>query len=208
MKRTLAVLLSAALLAGAADVSATARHPDDGVVCDQQAMGTLLTLGYGVFDGSPYVRCQFRLFIPHTTPHVWTENEYFHGGDFWFLTPEDIETLGMSRGDVIRYFGQIEERLFWGKANTPDAQLNELKLKRTAIIELGEDLAGLPAGTFIRETYFVFAPQEPGLYKWRYEFADPLFGSYPDVTSEVCIEPVEKGKGKPLCPQSPPPIDG
>ena len=201
MTRALVALLSAALLCGAEAVSATAGQHDKGVVCDQNAMRTIRTLGYAVFE-TPFVVCQFRLFWPHDDPHVWTEREYFHGGDFWFLTPEDIETLGMSHGDVIRYFGSIKERLFWGKASTPDAELEELPLERTAITQLDRDTSGLPAGTFIRETYFDFAPQKPGLYKWRYEFADS-FGSYPDVTSEVCINPVE-GKGKRLCPKRSP----
>ena len=29
----------------------------------------------------------------------------------------------MSVGDVMTYLGQIEERLFWGKASTPDARV-------------------------------------------------------------------------------------
>jgi len=106
----------------------------------------------------------------------------------------------MSHGDVIKYFRSIKERLFWGKASTPDAALEELPLMRTAITQLSRDTSGVPAGTFIRETYFDFAPQKPGLYKWRYEFADS-FGPYPDVTSEVCIE---QEKGRSLCPKSSP----
>ncbi len=44
-------------------------------------------------------------------------------------------------------------------------------------------------GTIKQQTYYVFAPQQPGLYKWRYEYND--HGIYADVVrGEVCIAPV------------------
>jgi hypothetical protein len=201
MKRALVALLSAALLSGAVAVSAIAGQPDDEVVCDQKAMQTLLTLGYGVFDGSPFLRCQFRLFIPHDKPHVWTEDEYFHGGDFWFYAPNDSQEWDMSPSAVNRYFQQIEEHLYWGKASAPDASLKELKLSRGPIQRVEWDDG---TSSLVRETYFDFAPQKPGHYKWRYVYEDAMGGFSDDVMSEVCIEPVQKNKGKPTCPASAP----
>ena len=49
----------------------------------------------------------------------------------------------------------------------------ELTLRRGPIIEVTEAQSiewGLPAGTFLRETYFNFPPQAPGTYEWRYTF--------------------------------------
>jgi hypothetical protein len=196
MKRGLVGLLSAAMLSGAVAVPANAGQGND-VVCDQEAMSTLLTLGYAVFDGSPYLRCQFRLFLSHPQPHVWAEGEYFHGGDFWFYPPNDLQEWDMSPGAVNTYFQQIEEHLFWGKASTPDAELGELELKLGPFIVFAD-------GTIARETYFDFAPQATGLYKWRYTYEDSMGGFSDAVTSQVCIEPATKGKGKPLCPASAP----
>ena len=181
MKRALAALLSATLLSAVMAVPATAEP----VVCDQKAMRTILNLGYGVF-GTPYVRCTFRLFAPAgrqaavlSTP-AWTEAEYFHGGNFFEILPETIAEHGWRLADIKTYYAQIEQHLFWGESSTPDAQMVELPLQRGPIYQLAEAHPenNWPAGTYLQETYFDFAPQAPGLYKWRYTFDDSiLYGS-------------------------------
>jgi hypothetical protein len=141
-------------------------------------MKTILTLRYGVF-GTPYERCTFRLFLPGGTQGTtWTEAEYFHGGTFFEVLPEVAAAHGWTRADVNSYYGQIEQHLFWGENNTPDAQMVELPLTRGPIFRLDEAVDDWPAGTYLQETYVNFAPQAPGLYKWRYTFDDAiLFGS-------------------------------
>jgi hypothetical protein len=182
MKRTLAALLSVGLLSGAVAVPAIARP----VVCDQEALGTILTLGYGVFK-TPYVRCQFRLFI--SQPQLWNDADYFHGGTFTGIDPGTIEERGWNQADIDRYYRQVEQHLYWGTASTPDAQLTELSLMRGPIFRLDERSGTFPGGTMLQETYFDFAPQEPGLYKWRYTYDDAiLFGSFL-TTGEVRIRP-------------------
>ena len=176
MKRALVALLSAALLSGVVAVPATAGP----VVCDQKAMRTILALRYEVFS-TPLSRCTFRLFLPGNIQETtWTGAEYFHGGTFFEVLPGVVAARGWKRADVNGYYGQIEQHLFWGESNTPDAQMVELPLKRGPIFQLDEASPenGWPAGTFLQETYFDFSPRPPGLYKWRYTFDDSiLFGS-------------------------------
>ncbi len=189
MKRALAALLSAALLSGVMAVPATAEP----VVCDQKAMRTILNLRYGVFE-TPYARCTFRLFLPGAAfgqDPVWTEAEYFHGGNFFEVVPAEVLERGWTRADVNSYYAQIQQHLFWGESSTPDAQMVELPLQRGPIFQLDEAVPELdwPAGTFLQETYFDFAPQAPGLYKWRYTFDDSiLYGSLLRV-GHVLINP-------------------
>ncbi len=185
MKRALAALLSATLLSAVVAVSAIAVSGGDGHVCDKKDMNTLKTVSYAVFDDTPSARdCEFRLFLGTALGHPlrWTEDEYFFGGTFWWLELADVEERDLSVGDVMKYLGQIEERLFWGKASTPDAQLTELKLQRGPTFHEDD-------GLIKRQSYYVFPPQEPGLYKWRYEYDDHTI--YADVVrGEVCIAPV------------------
>ena len=171
-QRLLAVLFSAAMLSGVSAVPATAGP----IVCDQTAMRTILSLRYGVF-GTPYERCTFRLFLPGGTQETtWTAAEYFHGGTFFEVLPAVVAARGWTRADINSYYGQIEQHLFWGKTNTPDSQMVELPLKRGPIFQLAEAVPEneWPAGTFLQETYFDFAPQAPGFYKWRYTFDDAI----------------------------------
>jgi hypothetical protein len=176
VKRILIVLLSAAMLSGLVAVPATAKP----VVCDKNAMKTILNLGYEVWD-TPYERCTFRLFVPggkYGQDPVWTEGEYFHGGTFFEVYPEDVAERGWSRADVKDYFAQIDQHLFWGKNSTPDGQLVELTLKRGPILW---DSDGI--GTIRQETYFDFPPQAPGLYEWRYTYDDAILYPPPKLTT-------------------------
>ena len=189
MKRALAAMLSAAVLSGVMAVPATAGS----VVCDQKAMRTILNLGYGVF-GTPYERCTFRLFLAGGAfgqEPVWTESEYFHGGNFFEVVPAEVVARGWTRSNVNSYYAQIEQHLYWGENSMPDAQLVELPLQRGRIYRLAEAVPqlGWPAGTYVQETYFDFPPQAPGFYKWRYTFDDSiLFGSLSRV-GHVLITP-------------------
>lgn len=188
MKRALTALLSAALLSGVVAVPATAAP----IVCDLTAMQVILALGYDVNE-SGYYKCTFRLFQSNQGVHPkWTEDEYIHGGNFFFVEPKDIAEHGWSRADVESYYQQIEQHLFWGTASTPDAQMVELTLKRGPIDQIltaaRSKRLGFPVGTFIQETYFDFPPQAPGLYKWRYSQDDAIL--YPPLSvtaSEVLI---------------------
>ncbi len=192
MKRALAALLSATLLSGVMAVPATAGP----VVCDQKAMRTILNLGYGVF-GTPYVRCTFRLFAPAgrqaavlSTP-AWTEAEYFHGGNFIEVLPETIAENGWRLADIKNYYAQIEQHLFWGDANRPASQV-ELTLRRGPISEVTEVQSiewGLPAGTFLQETYFDVPPQAPSTYEWRYTYDDAIVFGFRSTVSHVTINP-------------------
>jgi hypothetical protein len=186
-KRALAALFSAALLSGTMISPAAAGQ----VACNQKTMRTIEALRYGVF-GTPYERCTFRLFLPGGTQETaWTAAEYLHGGTYFEVLPADVEAHGWGEADVINYYGQIEQHLFWGKNSTPDAQLVELRLTRGPIFQLKEAVPELnwPAGTYLQETYFNFGPQTPGLYKWRYTFNDPiLYGSLSRV-GHVAIDP-------------------
>ena len=114
MKRALAALLSAVLLSGAVAISAIAAHGDDGYVCDQKDMHTMKTVPFEfVWDTQSAAECDFRL-LSTEAPLSWTADEYFFGGTFWWLEPEDVEEAGMNPGDVMKYLGQIDEHLFWG----------------------------------------------------------------------------------------------
>ena len=193
MKRAFTAMLSVALLLGVVAVPATAGP----VVCDKKAMKTILNLSYGVFR-TPYVRCQFRLFVPagrqatyFDLPKTWTEAEYFHGGIFQWVTPEEAAELGWDRDDITSWFAQREQHLFWGDENRPASQV-ELTLSRGPIIEVTEALSiewGQPVGTFIQETYFDFPPQAPGTYEWRYTFYDETLNWRFSTVSHITITP-------------------
>ncbi len=177
MKRVLFVLLSAVMLSGVAAVPATASP----VLCNRAAMRTIVSLGYGVFS-TPLASCTFRLFLTNDQQGrlSWTGAEYFHGGAFFEVLPQTIAERGWTRADVERYYHQIEQHLFWGKASTPDGRMVELTLKRGPIYRLDEAVPenGWPAGTLLQETYFDFPPQAPRVYKWRYTYEDAVvFGS-------------------------------
>ena len=185
MKRVLAALLSAAMLSGAVAVSAVAGKGGDGHVCDKKDMTTLKTVPFAVLWDTPSARdCEFRLILGTAPgqPLSWTEDEFFFGGTFWWLEPTDVEELDMSVGDVRKYLRQIDEHLYWGKASTPDAEFVELKLHRGPIFREEDGIK--------RQTYYVFRPQEPGLYKWRYEYDDHGIHGADVVRGEVCIAPV------------------
>lgn len=191
MRRALIALLSAALLSAALTTPAAAAN-DDGYVCDQKDMTTVKTMGHELFD-TPSRLCQFRMYFPFARPHIWTDEEYFLGGNLEFISHDELEEIGLARVDAIKYFQQIEQQLFFGPASTPDAQLAEVNLQSGPIIDAG--------GLIELQSYHVFAPHEPGLYKWRYEFNDPMGFQDPVVTrSDVCIEPASQKKGKDACP--------
>ena len=185
MKRALVALLSATLLSAVVAVSAIAVSGGDGHVCDKKDMNTLKTVPYAVFDDTPSARdCEFRLFVGTAPGHPlrWTERRVLLRRHLLVARAADVEERDLSVGDVMKYLGQIEERLFWGKASTPDAQLTELKLQRGPTFHEDD-------GLIRRQSYYVFAPQKPGLYKWRYEYDDHTI--YADVVrGEVCITPV------------------
>ena len=100
--------------------------------------------------------------------------------------------MGWSTSDVIKYLDQLGEHLFWGPASTPDAKLKEMPLRRGQTFVEND-------GTTRRQTYYAFAPQEPGLYKSRYEYDDHTLWS-DVVRGKVCIEPVGKQTNKRPCP--------
>ena len=191
MKRVLTAMLSVALLLGVVAVPATAGP----VVCDKKAMKTILDLSYGVFR-SPYVACQFRLFVPAgrqaavLSPPAWAENDYFHGGIFLWVTPEEAARLGWDQADITSWFAQIDHHLFWGDEN-PASQV-ELTLRRGPIIEVTEAQSlewGHPAGTLLQETYFDFPPQAPGTYTWRYTSDDETLNRRFSTVSHITITP-------------------
>ena len=142
-------------------------------MCGQRDMGTLITIDYdSLWDTPSAANCEFRLFLEPDSPLTWTANEYFLGGSFWFVfckpsgcSPEGISTFDMSMKEARQYLAQIKQRLFWGKASTPDANLKELQLQKGPIFLEGD-------GRIAQQTYYVFPPQAPGLYKWRYEYDD------------------------------------
>src|SRR5688572_24792594 len=103
MKRALVTLLLAALLSGAAAMSAIAGKGGDGHVCDKKDMNTLRTVPYAVFETPWALECEFRLFVGTEPGHPlsWTEDEYFFGGTFWWL--EDVEDAGVSNRDAMEY---------------------------------------------------------------------------------------------------------
>lgn len=192
MKRAFTAMLSVALLLGVATVPATAEP----VVCDKKAMKTVLNLSYGVF-GTPYVRCQFRLFAPAGRQATvlgnmeWTETEYFHGGVFQWVTPEEAAKLGWDLDDITGWFAQMEHHLYWGDENWP-ASLVELPLRRGPIIVVTEAQSlewGHPVGTVLQETYFDFPPQAPGTYKWRYTYEDEALNRQWSTVSHITITP-------------------
>jgi hypothetical protein len=155
-------------------------------------MAAILSLGYGVF-GTPLERCTFRLFLSSDDQGgrlSWKGSEYFHGGNFFEVKPTTIQERGWDRRDIDRYYEQIEQHLFWGEADTPKAQMVELILKRGPIARVSEAQSGVwdwPAGTFLQETYHEFAPQKPGVYKWRYAYDDALLYGSSSATGEVFI---------------------
>ena len=87
-------------------------------MCDKKDMNTLKTVPFALFDDTPSAMdCEFRLFVGTEPgqPLRWTEDELFFGGTFWWPEPEDVEELEMSVGDVMKYLGQIDEHLYWGR---------------------------------------------------------------------------------------------
>ena len=183
MKRVLTALLSAALLFGPA-VPANAAPAVPGV-CDGAAMKKIVELGY-VWP-TPWDNCQFKLFYPDGSLS-WTEDEWFHGGDF-FSIPATAENLPGTPGylRLLGYYAQIEEHLYWGKEPRKMSELREVRLSRGPVrIYEGHDYGGR---IFARETYHNFQPQAPGKYKWRYTWSSFEFGQFGDVSGHIRIEP-------------------
>lgn len=191
MRCTLAALISAALLSGIAAVPAIAQSPQTAVVCDQKAMRTIVTLRYDVFSTS-LQRCTFRFFLPGgTQATAWTAAEYFHGGTWFEVVPDEVAARGWDRADVTSYYEQITQHLYWGTSTTPDTEMVEMDLKRGPIYQLKEAVPenNWPAGTYLQETYFQFAPQAPGDYKWRYTWDDSVLWGSLERIGHVRIDP-------------------
>jgi hypothetical protein len=181
MNRMLATSLTAVVFSVAATTAAAA-PAQTGYVCDRTDMNMMATREYGsLWDTPSALECDFRLFVEYPEPLVWTDAEYFFGGTFWWAEPADVQALGWSDSDVIKYLNQIDQRLFFGKAGTPEAQLKELSLRRGPVFHDAD-------GTIRRQAYYVFKPLEPGLYKWHYEYDDHMWWS--DVArGQICIVP-------------------
>ena len=184
MKRVLTALLSAALLVVPAVPANAAPTPG---VCDEAAMDKILDLGY-VWD-TPWDRCQFKLFLPNHQNLTWNQNEWFHGSDFFSKQRRAANWFPDSPGyqDVLDYYAQIEEHLYWGKLSTPLWALTEVTLSRGPIrAYAGSDYDGT---IYARETYFNFHPHALGVYKWRYTWADAQMGQRGDVRGHITIQP-------------------
>jgi hypothetical protein len=127
--------------------------------------------------------CQFR-FYDDTTTHVFTDEEYFLGGIFIWITDDEIEEFGLTRKEAVSDLDSIQDRLFWravGEAWT------ELPITKSTVRGVNAPLFG-DVFHVMDHRYHIFAPgsEAPGMYQWKWQQTSPFFPPG-EVTGEVLI---------------------
>ena len=196
MRRAMTVLLTVALLVSAplgAPASATA---DDG--CTKGNVEGFANGGIAVAKQSQpgrqengtsgaWSNCQFRFYDDNgpTTPHVFTDEEYFLGGIFGWITDDEIEEFGLTpRPVAVSAFHLVESTLFWREAG---GEWEELELTVTAIRGVYAPLFG-EVFHVMGHTYHIFEPgMNPGAYEWKSVTDAPWFPAPEVEVGEVLI---------------------
>ena len=116
--------------------------------------------------------CQFRLY-DDTTTHVFSDEDYFLAGIFFFLSYDEFDRLGIDRAGAIALLEGFIPRFFWGPAGTPDADLEEIALTSTSFRDtrIAPELGG---HVVYNHNYTIFEPGslQPGDYVFRWDQHD------------------------------------
>jgi len=107
-------------------------------------------------------------------PHVFTDEEYFLGGIFQWITNDIIEQFDLMRNDAASGLGLIVDRLFMREVG--ELEWTELSLTKSTVRAAYSPLAGevLPV---VDHRYHIFEPGSlaPGMYEWRWVVTAPFF---------------------------------
>jgi hypothetical protein len=148
--------------------------------------GASLNIGRGSTAGlgGTWAECQFRLFDdnedpPDTPeiPHVFTDDDYILGGIYEFEDYGYLDRPDYDRAAAIEYVKSVVTTMYWGTADTPDANLAQIELSESPF----RDTVFAGFAHFVgHQRYHIFEPGdlEPGEYKWRLEHDDPVLGSF------------------------------
>jgi hypothetical protein len=158
--------------------------------------GASLNLGKGSTAGlgGAWADCQFRLFDDNEdppdspeVPHVFSDQDYILGGIYIFEDYSFLDRPEYDRAAAIDYVNSVSSTFFWGSASTPDEDLAELVLDRSAFRDTV--FAG-SAHLVGQQRYHIFEPGDlaPGEYRWRLEYDDPIFGSFVAHGSVIILE--------------------
>ena len=131
--------------------------------------------------------CQFRLY--DETPRVFKTKDYFVAGIFLFESYDFLDRPDYDRADAIAALDSVTHSLYWGSVSVPDDSLPEISLTRTNYRDarLLEQFGGHVVSQHIY-AWFVPGGLTPGVYHWRYEAEDPLYGDFV-ARGSVTIEP-------------------
>lgn len=194
MKRALTALIAATLLSTLlAMPAAGSQYCTKG---DVQGLVNSLELSFelnrfqGVTTGlgGAFARCQFRIFDENDednpeVPHVFTEKDYVLAGIALFEGYEFLDRPDYDRDAAIDLLNSAVDRFFFGTADTPDADLEEIALTQTNY----RDFVGEAFGHIVAtHKYYIFSPGSlaPGEYKFRHE---ETFPGFPDFVARGVV---------------------
>jgi hypothetical protein len=179
MRRAMTVLLTMALLASAplgAPASATANDGCTKGNVEGFANGGIAIAKQNGTNGTAaaWENCQFRFYDDNgpTTPHVFTDEEYFLGGIFNWYTDADIEEFDLfPRPVAVSDFHLFENNLFWRETG---GEWEELELTSAAVRGVYAPLFG-EVFHVMAHTYHIFEPGSvnPGAYEWKWVIDAP-----------------------------------
>jgi hypothetical protein len=198
MRRAMTVLLTMALLASAplgAPASATANDGCTKGNVEGFANGGIAIAKQNGTNGTAaaWENCQFRFYDDNgpTTPHVFTDEEYFLGGIFNWFTDADIEEFDLfPRPVAVSDFDLLESTLFWRELvaeGEPEEEWEELELTSTAVRGVYAPFFG-EVFHVMGHDYHIFEPgMNPGAYEWKWVIDAPWFPAPEIVVGEVLI---------------------
>ena len=192
MRRSLTVLLTMALLVSVPLVVPASATANDG--CTKGNVEGFAQGGIAIAKQSgpgrqengtsgAWSNCQFRFYDENgPDPHVFTDEEYFLGGIFGWLTDDEIEEFGLTpRPVAVADFHLFENTLFWREAG---GEWEELELTVTAIRGVYAPLFG-EVFHIMGHTYHIFEPgMNPGAYEWQWVIDAPWLPGGPEIAGE------------------------
>jgi hypothetical protein len=186
MRRAVTALLAMALLLSASPGTAASARANDG--CTEGNVEGFANGGIAVAKQSgperqengtagAWSNCQFRFYDDNgPAPHEFTDEEYFLGGIFDWLTDDVIEEFDLiPRPVAVSNFQLIEHRLFWRETGGSGGEWEELELTSTAVRGVYAPFFG-EVFHVMAHTYHIFEPgMNPGTYEWKWVANAPWF---------------------------------
>ncbi len=120
--------------------------------------------------------CQFRFYDENgpTTPHVFTDEEYFLGGVFNWVPDYVIDQFDLTRNEAAASLELAVDSLFWREVG--DSDWTELSITKSTVRGVYAPLFG-EVFDVMDHRYHIFAPGSvaPGMYQWKWVSTSPFF---------------------------------